>query len=370
MDNHESLMARALDLAQRGEGAVEPNPMVGCVVARGGEVVGEGWHQQFGGPHAEANAIRAAGSAAENADVYVTLEPCCHQGKTPPCVDSLIAAQVRRVFVAHADPFPQVDGGGIRRLTDVGIEVRTGLLAARAAQLLAPYLRLVESGRPWVIAKWAMTLDGKIATRTGDSRWISNPTSREIVHALRRRVDAILVGVGTVMADDPQLTARPPGSRVATRVVLDDEAVTPGDSVVASTADQTPTLIAVDASRASRDRCDALATLGCEIYAAAGQERRERLVDLCNQLGARRMTNVLVEGGAAALGSFFDARLVDEVHVFVSPRIVGGAAPTPVGGLGCEMIQDALQLSDSEWREVEGDLYLRGRLNSPPPDMS
>ena len=206
---------RALELAARGQGAVEPNPMVGCVVAQGAEIIGEGWHRRFGQAHAEVEALQMAGNRAAGATLYVTLEPCCHQGKTPPCTEAVAASGVRRVVIALRDPFPQVQGGGIAAFQAAGLTVEVGLLGAEAARLNAPYLKLVETGRPWIIAKWAMTLDGKIATHTGESRWISNPRSREIVHALRGRVDAVMIGRGTAERDNPLLTARPAGPRTA-----------------------------------------------------------------------------------------------------------------------------------------------------------
>ena len=233
-------MARALELAARGEGFVEPNPMVGCVIARGAEIIGEGWHRKFGGPHAEVEALHVAGTRARGATLYVTLEPCCHQGKTPPCTDAILASGLGRVVVAQRDPFPAVAGGGIERLRQAGLAVEVGLREAEARRLNAPYLKLTESGRPWVIAKWAMTLDGKLASRTGDSRWISNEASRAIVHQLRGRVDAIVVGRGTAGQDDPLLTARPAGPRVATRIVLDTRASLASDSQLVTTAGEAP----------------------------------------------------------------------------------------------------------------------------------
>jgi len=218
------LMTRALELAEQGLGYVEPNPMVGCVIAHHDKVIGEGWHQRFGGPHAEVEAIRNAGSIPRDATLYVTLEPCCHQGKTPPCTVAIIQAGIRRVVIAQRDPFPQVDGGGIEQLKQQGSKVEVGLLEEQAKELNAPYVKLIKTGRPWVIAKWAMTLDGKLATRTGDSRWISNQLSRAVVHQLRGRVDAIMVGRKTAQLDDPQLTARPTGVRIPTRIILDSQA--------------------------------------------------------------------------------------------------------------------------------------------------
>src|SRR6478752_9858422 len=213
-------MARALELAARGRGAVEPNPLVGAVVVRDGAVVGQGWHEQFGQAHAEVNALRQAGDRARGATLYVTLEPCCHFGKTPPCTEAVVRAGVRRVVAAMLDPFPQVAGQGASRLREAGVVVEVGVGEAAARRLNAPYLKSLRTGRPWVHAKWAMTLDGKIATRTGESKWITGEAARARAHELRGRMDAVIVGKGTLLADDPLLTARPPGPRTATRVVL------------------------------------------------------------------------------------------------------------------------------------------------------
>src|SRR5713226_4734415 len=204
-------MSRAFDLAERGRGYVEPNPLVGAVVVRAEQVVGEGWHQRYGEAHAEINALAAAGEAARGATLYVTLEPCCHHGKTPPCTDAVLRAGIRRVVAAMTDPFPQVAGQGAALLRAAGVAVDIGTAEAEARRLNAPYLKLLATGRPYVHAKWAMTLDGKIATRTGDSKWISSEASRKPVHKLRGRMDAVIVGIGTALAEDPRLTARPPG---------------------------------------------------------------------------------------------------------------------------------------------------------------
>src|SRR6266566_3686691 len=214
-------MRWALELAERGRGYVEPNPLVGAVLVRDGRVVGEGWHRRHGEAHAEVNALAEAGAAARGATLYVTLEPCCHHGKTPPCTDAVLRAGIRRVVAAMADPFPRVAGQGTALLQAAAVAVEVGLGEAEARRLNAPYLKLLTTGRPYVHAKWAMTLDGKIATRTGDSKWISGEMSRRHTHELRGRMDAIIVGIGTVLADNPILTVRPPGPRVPIRIVLD-----------------------------------------------------------------------------------------------------------------------------------------------------
>jgi len=365
-------MSRALELATRGEGFVEPNPMVGCVIVRDGAVVGEGWHQKFGGPHAEIEALRVAGQAARGATAFVTLEPCCHHGKTPPCTEALIAAGIRRVICAQRDPYSEVSGAGIAALETAGVAVQVGMLAEQAQSLNAPYLKLVTTGRPWVIAKWAMSLDGKIATRTGDSRWISGEASREIVHRLRGHMDAIIVGRGTVEHDDPLLTARPPGPRTATRIVVDSRASISSERRLVQTARDFPLMIAAGAG-APQENIDRLGAAGGEVIVCrSARDDSSKSNDdhhpvpigaLLDELGRRRMTNVLVEGGGAVLGSFCDAGAVDEVHVFIAPKIIGGfGALAPVAGQGIDGIASVLNLVDVETRHVDDDLYLSGRV--------
>lgn len=359
--NDERWMARAIELAERGRGLVEPNPLVGAVVVRDGQIVGEGWHQLFGEAHAEVNALKAAGDMSQGATIYVTLEPCCHHGKTPPCTDALLRAGVARVVAAMADPFPQVAGRGAEQLREAGVDIEIGLLGDEAARQNAPYLRLLSSGRPYVHAKWAMSLDGKIATRTGDSRWISNESSRRIVHELRGRMDGILVGIGTALADDPQLTARPPGPRVPKRIVLDATAKLPLASKLVQTAREIPVLIAVGMG-ADPARLEALRGAGCEILVFP--EANPGLIDvsaLLQELGKRRWTNLLVEGGSQVFAAFFESDAIDEVHAFMAPTLVGGRdAPSPLGGLGVAAMADALRLQEVQMRIVDGDVYIRG----------
>jgi diaminohydroxyphosphoribosylaminopyrimidine deaminase/5-amino-6-(5-phosphoribosylamino)uracil reductase len=359
-------MTRALELAAQGRGRVEPNPLVGCVIVQGAEIIGEGWHRSFGGPHAEIEALAVAGARAAGGTMHVTLEPCCHHGKTPPCTEALIAAKLSRVVVAQSDPFPDVDGSGIAQLQAARIEVQVGLLDSAARRLNAPYLKLLETGRPWVLGKWAMTLDGKIASHTGHSRWISSEASRKVVHALRGRVDAIIVGRGTAIADDPLLVARPAGPRVATRVVLDSRAALGSDSQLVRTAGQVPLLVAVG-PQASQHECRRLAEAGCEVLPLEGTTHAQRLEQLLDELGRRRMTNVLVEGGSQLLGSLLDAGQIDEAHVFIAPKLLGGAAaPTPIAGQGIEKVSQALQLEEPQWQQLGDDLYLQGHVARPP----
>lgn len=360
-DRDQRLMSRALELALKGQGCVEPNPMVGCVIAQAEEIVGEGWHRQFGGPHAEIAALQAARERASGAEVFVTLEPCCHQGKTGPCTQALIEARVARVVVGCRDPNPQVAGKGIAMLRNAGIDVEESSQSDAARQLIAPFEKLVTTGRPWAIAKWAMTLDGKIATRTGSSQWISSEESRARVHQLRGRVDGILVGRGTAEADDPLLTARPAGPRVATRVVLDTNATLSIQSQLVQTAAEVPLLVAVG-EHAPSDRRRQLESEGAEVLECAGQDRQQRLDFLLSELGKRQMTNLLVEGGAEVLGTLFDMQAFDEVLVFIASKLIGGDGANPIAGQGLEQMADALQLSGVRYEQSGDDLCVSGRL--------
>ncbi len=364
----EKWMRRALDLAARGQGSVEPNPMVGCVVVRGGRVIGEGYHRRFGGPHAEVEALRRCGGRARHADVYVTLEPCCHFGKTGPCTEALLAAGVRRVVAAMPDPFPQVSGRGLCTLRRAGVRVAVGLCRREAEKLNAPYLKLRRSGQPWVILKWAQSLDGRIATRTGDSRWISGARSRRCVHDLRGRVDAVVVGIGTVFADDPLLTCRSGRiRRTAVRVILDSRLRIPLRSRLLQTARRWPVLVATthEAARHQRLRAKRITAAGAEILAVRSHGGRVDLKALLAGFGRREMTNVLVEGGSEVLGAFADRRLADEAWVFVAPRLIGGrAAPGALGGSGPATMADAPVVAVTSCDSVGKDRLYRFRWPS------
>ena len=331
IDHELGWMRMALAEAEKGRGSVEPNPMVGAVVVKQGQLVARGHHERFGGPHAEVMALREAREAASGSTLYVTLEPCCHHGKTPPCTDAILAAGIARVVVAMRDPFPRVDGGGLAILRSAGVAVELGLGAGEAAALNAPYLKRVFTGQPYVTAKWAMTLDGKTAVASGQSQWISSPESRALVHQLRGRMDAILVGIRTVLKDDPLLTARPAGPRTPVRVVMDSRAVLPLQSRLARTARDIPVLVAVS-EQAPADRCLALRDQGCEVVVFPGADKVP-VPDVLTELGKRGMTNLLVEGGGKIVGSFLDGGHVDEVHAFLAPILEGGdhATRRPAG---------------------------------------
>jgi len=362
-DSDARWMRTALDEAAKGRGSVEPNPMVGAAVVKDGRLVALGRHGEYGGPHAEVVALAAAGEEARGATLYVTLEPCRHHGKTPPCVDAILKAGVARVVATHRDPFPKVDGGGFARLREAGVAVTVGVLAAEAVALNAPFLKRLATGRPYVLAKWAMTLDGKTATAGGDSRWISSEESRALVHEVRGRMDAIIVGIGTVLADDPLLTARPPGPNTPKRIVLDARARLPLDSRLVRTAREAPTDVVVGPAATAED-VDRLERAGCEVWTFPG-DGRARLLALLDELG-RRLTYVLVEGGGVLLGSFFDAGEVDEVDVYVAPLIEGGDhLRTPARGRGRSLMAQAARLRDVRRTLVgERDVRIQGIVPS------
>jgi diaminohydroxyphosphoribosylaminopyrimidine deaminase / 5-amino-6-(5-phosphoribosylamino)uracil reductase len=345
-------MRHALELAERGRGFVEPNPLVGAVVLdAAGHLAGEGWHERFGGPHAEVVALKAAAERARGGSLVVTLEPCCHHGKTPPCTDAVRGSGVKRVVAAMSDPFRNVAGGGIALLRSAGLEVQVGVCEREANRLNAPYLKLLRSGRPWVHAKWAMTLDGKIATRTGDSKWVGSEESRRRVHELRGRMDAVVVGRGTVVADDPLLTARPPGPRVAARVVVTASGELPERCRLRDTAREMPVIVYT--SPENEAKLAGWAGSGAEVVSLSG------VPDILDDLGKRRFTNVLVEGGARLLGSFLDAGAIDEFHVYVAPKLIGNG-PTAIAGSGVERMTEALRVFDLTSAPSGEDVYVRG----------
>lgn len=355
-------MQRALSLAQLGEGFVEPNPMVGCVIEHQGQIVAEGWHRRFGGPHAEIEALATSAADLSMATMYVSLEPCCHFGKTPPCIDAIVAARIPRVVIAMLDPFAQVRGKGVAALRAAGVDVNVGLCAEQAKRLNAPYIHRLQTGRPWVIGKWAMTLDGKIASRTGDSKWISGTRARELVHRIRGRMDAIVVGSGTVRSDDPQLTARPAGPRVATRVVMSSTAQLDRNCQLLKSTNESPVLVVVASNARPEDR-RALENLGGEVLCIDSSNRSDQLKLMLQQFGSRGWTNILVEGGSQLLGAFRDAALFNELHVFVAPRVLGGAtALGPCGAVGSAALCESLTLVDYDCERVDSDIYIHGRL--------
>lgn len=356
-----AFIEQACQLARRGEGFVEPNPMVGCLIVRDGEVIASGYHQRFGGPHAEREALsQLAPGAARGATAYVSLEPCCHHGKTPPCTDALIEAGIQRVCCGMLDPFPQVSGRGIQLLRKAGIAV--DVLApnqSSAVRLLAPFLKHVTHGLPYVIAKWAMSLDGKMATRTGDSRWISCAESRAHAHAVRGRMDAIIVGSRTAVVDDPLLTARPAGPRTALRVVVDSQATISLQSQLVKTARDNPVLV-WSSEAASSSHVQSLRDAGCRVELSDGDGRLRALLRFL--VAEYQATNVLCEGGGLLLGALLDQQLADEIHVYIAPKLIGGSGATvPCAGVGFEQVAQGPKLEVLEQSALGTDQFWRLR---------
>jgi len=363
-------LAHAIELARNGADAVRPNPVVGAVVARDGRVLGEGWHEAYGAAHAEVNAIEACGlEDLSEATLYVSLEPCCHEGKTPPCTDAILQAGLRRVVVGSDDPTEKASGRGLGMLRDEGVDVvvADGELAERARLLNQAFRKHARTGRPWVLFKSAMTLDGKVATRTGDSKWISGERSRGLAHRWRASVDAVVVGIGTALADDPQLTARPDGppaelARQPRRVVFDTLArLPPGSQLVAAAGDVPLTVVASRA--AARADTDALEAAGAQVLVATGENEPARVRSALDQLGALGVASVLLEGGPHLAGAFLDADEIDEIRLFLAPLLLGGSsARDPLEGQGVERISEALHALTFDCERIGEDMLISARL--------
>ena len=359
-------LARAIELAEGGRGRTSPNPLVGAVVVRDGRVLGEGFHTALGAPHAEREAIAACGDAdLRGATLYVSLEPCCHTGRTPPCTDAIVEAGIKRVVVGSDDPTDKASGRGLGILRDEGIEVvvATADLAARARLLNQPFRKHARTGRPFVLFKSAMTLDGKVATRTGDSKWISGEDSRRLSHHWRAEVDAVVVGIGTALTDDPQLTARIEGvTRQPRRIVFDSEARLPLDSQLVRGAGEVPLTVVVTRA-APRTAVDALEIAGVDVIVATGANEPDRVRNALVQLGAFGVTSILLEGGPHLAGAFLDAGEVDEIRLFVAPVVLGGSsARDPLEGEGAERIAAAVRALSLECSRVAEDVLITARM--------
>ncbi|MCW3004207.1 MAG: ribD [Conexibacter sp.] len=398
-------LSRAIELATRGRGRVHPNPVVGAVVVKDGVVVGEGWHAEYGGPHAEVNAIADCGPAdLTGATIYISLEPCCHQGKTPPCTDAIVAAGISRVVVASDDPTEKASGRGLGILRDEGVtvDVAGGELAARARLSNQAFRKHARTGRPWVLFKAAMTLDGKVATRTGDSKWISSEASRALAHRWRASVDAVVVDIGTALADDPQLTARSvtapagaepaddpqltarsvtapgdaelahdpqlagqieePALRQPRRVVFDATGRLPLDSQLVQQAPEIPLTVVVSRA-APRSATDGLENAGADVIVATGEHEPARVRSALQQLGEAGVHAILLEGGPHLAGAFLDAGEIDEVRLFLAPLLLGGSkARDPLEGEGVERISEALRALTLDCERVADDVLISARL--------
>lgn len=359
-------LARAIELAEQGRGLVSPNPLVGAVISRDGETLGEGFHGALGGPHAEVEAIAAAGEESlDGATLYISLEPCCHQGRTPPCTQAILSAGIARVVVAADDPSAHASGRGLGILRDEGVEVvvADGELAARAKLQNQPFRKHARTGRPWVMLKAAMTLDGKVATRSGDSQWISCEASRERAHRWRAECDAVAVGIGTALADDPRLTPRLPRvTRHPRRVVFDSLARLPLGSKLIAEARHTPLTVVVSRA-APRAATDTISTHGADVIVATGENEAARVRSALDQLGAAGVTSIMLEGGPHLAGAFLDAGEIDEIRLFLAPLLLGGrTARDPIEGEGVDAIADAMRALSLECEALDDDLLVSARV--------
>lgn len=361
-------MRRALELAARGVGLVSPSPLVGCVIVNENRIVGEGFYVYEQVTHAERQALEQAGALARGATAYVSLEPHAHHSRTPPCTDALIKAGIKRVVAPLADPNPKVNGHGFAQLRDAGVDVQVGLCEHEAARLNEKYLHFTHTGRPFVHLKLAISLDGRISTRTGDSRWITGAESRARVHELRHEYDAILIGVGTALADDPLLTDRSGRARrrPLVRVVLDETLRLSADSQLARTAREAPVIV-FTSERATAPAAMSLAAHGVDVVTneSGGRNLREML----QELAARSLHSVLIEGGAAVAGAFLDQELIDKASFFIAPMIIGGRdAPAAIGGNGAEKIANALNLREVEIKQHGRDVEITGYTKAVTSD--
>ncbi len=362
-------MNRALELAGRGQGSTSPNPMVGAVVVKAGRIVGEGYHEAVGRAHAEVNAIETAGRRAAGATLYVTLEPCNHTGRTPPCTEAILAAGIRRLVVAMADPNPHVRGGGIDILRKQGVEVTTGVQENRARRLNEAYFKYITTGLPHVVVKCAATLDGWIATHSGDSKWVSGQRSREYVHRLRHAMDAILVGIETVETDDPQLTVRLEDVEGIhpRRIILDTHLRIAGNARVLQLRDGVDTVV-VTGSSVSEDRRKKIAGTGVRVLAAPVKNDRIDLNALMPLLGRMQITSLLIEGGGAVIASALHDRVVDKIMFFYAPKILGGDDGVPIcRGAGPDAMKDCVPVSELKVHRFGEDVMIEGYVDRSAP---
>ncbi|MFH0794733.1 MAG: bifunctional diaminohydroxyphosphoribosylaminopyrimidine deaminase/5-amino-6-(5-phosphoribosylamino)uracil reductase RibD [bacterium] len=363
----EAYLRRALALAEKGRGKTGHNPLVGAVFVRNNQIIGEGFHQEFGGPHAEIEAMRAAGGDLRGATLYVTLEPCCHHGKTPPCTQALIEAGIKRVVASSVDPFPEVRGRGFKQLEDEGIEVEVGALNSLVRRQNEIFFTYHEKSRPFCIAKWAITLDGRTSTDTGDSKWISNELSRGYVQELRTQVDAILVGIGTVITDNPRLNIRIPGytGPQPTKIIVDGHLRTPSQSRCLTRENSGPVIVAAT-SVASQEKINRFREMGHSVLVCKGHKGIVDPKDMMGRLAGEGIRSLLAEGGRTVHTSLLRHRLVDKLVTFVAPKVVGGLSLRgPLEELGTLSMKDALTLHEVKIRSFGTDMCIEGYLEEP-----
>jgi len=364
--NDEKWMKRALRLAEKGRGRTSPNPMVGAVLVKNGQVVGEGYHARAGEAHAEILALRQAGEEARGSTLYINLEPCIHYGKTPPCAPAVIEAKVRRVVIGMEDPNPLVTGRGLKSLKKAGLDVEIGVLEKECRRLNEAFCKYILKKEPFVILKVAATLDGKIATREGDSKWISGETSRHFVHRMRDQVDGVVVGIGTVLKDDPQLTARIKKGRDPYRIILDSRLRIAEDAKVIGNS-PSKTIIATT-ELAARDKIERLEKKGVRILILDSKQGRVDLKNCLSKLGEMGMMSLLVEGGSQVNGSFLDEGLIDKILFFLSPKLIGDREALGIfGGSGKANLKETIPLNELRVRRMGEDILIEGYVNSPHP---
>ena len=357
-------MNLALDLARKSEGQTNPNPLVGAVIVKSGKVVAKGYHEKAGLPHAEAIALNKAGTKARGADLYVNLEPCCHHGRTPPCTEAIISAGIKRVILGIRDPNRLVNGRGIRFLRKQGVEVVIGVLRRDCHKINEHFIKYITTGRPWVILKSAVSLDGKIATRTGDSKWITGSKARAYAHRLRSRVDAILVGAETVRMDDPQLTVRPKkkGMRNPVRIIVSGKGSISTSAKIFNNAHKERVIYVANASL-PLIRKKKLQKIGVEVLLVKYRKKKVDLPLLMDALGKMKITSIMIEGGSEISGNALKEKLIDKLIYFLAPKIIGGKnAPGPVGGQGISRIEDFIEVKEISIEKLGNDFVIEGNI--------
>jgi len=376
MEHDQEYMQMALKLAQRGIGSVEPNPAVGCVIVKGNQIIGKGWHRKFGAPHAEINALedcKTIGVNPNGATMYVTLEPCCHHGKTPPCTDAIIEAAPARVVVATIDPSAHANGRGLALLQDAGIKIDLGLYANQARLLNAPFIKFAATGRCWIILKWAQTIDGKLAwaDNTGQRRWISNELSRKDAHKLRRRAAAVLVGINTLIADDPLLTPRPSAGKKPIRIVLDSRLRIPMNCQLLATTNKNPVMILTSrqAVESNPQTAQAVREKGAELLVFPDVPGQSNLPFLTDELSSRGITQLLVEGGPCVIGSFLEEHLADELCIYVSPKLLGASGTAEISA-PLAHLSEALEMKYTDIKCFDDNVRLTGLSKTALKDIS
>ncbi len=355
-------MQRAIELAKKGAGFVSPNPMVGAVIVKNGKIIGEGWHQKYGSNHAEVNAFLSAAEDTEGAEMYVTLEPCSHYGHTPPCAKTIVEHKIKKVYIGSLDVNPLVAGNGVKILKDAGIDVEIGVMENECKAINPIFFKYMETGLPYVVMKTAMTLDGKISAYTGDSMWVSNEASRQIVQKLRHNMTGIMVGINTVIKDNPMLTCRIENSINPVRIIVDSNLKVPFNSNVLNLKGNDRCIIAT-LNNSNKDKKLQLKNMGIEIIETTGDNGKINLKELMYKLGKMKIDSILLEGGGTLNFSMLESNLVDKAMFFIAPKIIGGAAAkTPVEGKGIPIMENALRLKNTETKNIDGDILIYGDL--------